>query len=258
MNYIKHVFYLISLLILSSMLFVSCSDEQEIDTLSKIEEEGKLRIGTDATYPPFETVNARTGEIEGFDIDLMGAICAEMGVEPEYIVTPFDGIIPGLLDHKYDVIISAMTMTPQRAEKVAFTDPYYWASQAIAVKSNERSIRSKKDLAGKKIGAQLGTTGEIVAKRIPEAEVISFDNIGAAFIDLENGKIDAIINDKPTTQRIISAKGGAKIVGEPLTSERYGIAVRPEDKKLLRRINSALAIIDVSGNLERLRSKWFK
>jgi glutamine transport system substrate-binding protein len=234
-----------------------CGGQKYADTLEKIKSEGVMRVGTDATYPPFETQN-RDGKLEGFDIDLMKKICAEMGVRPEFIVTPFDGIIPGLLDNKYDAVISAMTVTPERAQKVAFSNPYYWASQSIAVRSDERGIKSKRDLNGRKIGVQLGTTGEMVAKRIPDAEVISFDNIGAAFIDLSNGNLDAVINDRPTTERIIAAKGGAKIVGEPLTSERYGIAVRPEDKTLLMQINATLSVLEVSQELDQLQNKWFR
>lgn len=245
----------ISLLIIA---LAGCGREEYIDTLAKIEATGILRVGTDATYPPFETNNPESGQLEGFDIELMTEICKEIGVKPEFIVTPFDGIIPGLLEHKYDVIISAMTITPARARTVTFSDPYYWASQSIAVRSNEKRITGKDDLRGCRIGAQLGTTGEMVAKRIPDAEVISFDNIGAAFIDLANGNLDAVINDRPTTERIIAIKGGAKIVGEPLTSERYGIAVRTDDTKLLMKINSNLSIMEVSSRLQTIKDKWFK
>ncbi|MCP4633111.1 MAG: basic amino acid ABC transporter substrate-binding protein [candidate division Zixibacteria bacterium] len=251
LRFITLLFYTASVLILAV-----CSKQEFKDSWEKVQTEGILRVGTDATYPPFETQNPETGDLEGFDIELMTAICEEIGVTPEFIVIPFDGSISGLLKHKYEALISAMTITPQRAEKVAFSNPYYWASQSIAVRIDEKEIRSKENLPGKRIGVQLGTTGEMVAKRIPDAEVISFDNIGAAFIDLENGNVDAVINDLPTSTRVIKTKGGAKIIGKPLTSERYGIAVRPEDKRLLLKINNALAIIEVSGKLQEIKDKW--
>ena len=94
---------------------------------------GILRVGTDATYPPFEMVNTETGHIEGFDIDIMKAVCDVNGWKPQFIVTPFDGIISGLKGDKYDCIISAMTITPQRQAIVDFSEPYYLAGQVIAV-----------------------------------------------------------------------------------------------------------------------------
>ncbi|PJA26773.1 MAG: basic amino acid ABC transporter substrate-binding protein [candidate division Zixibacteria bacterium CG_4_9_14_3_um_filter_46_8] len=237
---------------------LACGGPKYSDTYDRIMAQKVMRIGTDATYPPFETMNVESGELVGFDIDLMTSICNQLGVKPDFIVTPFDGIIPGLLDDKYDIIISSMTITPKRAEKVAFTNPYYWASQTIAVRMNEENIKRKEDLYGRRLGAQLGTTGEMLAKRIPNAEVFSFDNIGAAFIDLANGKVDAVINDKPTSEKIIAIRGDAKIVGDPLTSEQYGMAVRKEDLRLLDKINSVLAELESSGAAERISEKWFK
>ncbi|MBD3233492.1 MAG: transporter substrate-binding domain-containing protein [candidate division Zixibacteria bacterium] len=258
MQQVKHAAIPIGFAVLIMIVLSSCSGGAKVSTYEKVISEGVLRVGTDATYPPFETKDIDSKNLIGFDIDLITKICSEMGIEPEFIVTPFDGIIPGLLEHKYDVIISAMTITPQRAQRVTFSNPYYWASQSIAVRADNWKIKSKDDLTGKRIGVQLGTTGEIVAKRIDDAEVISFENIGAAFIDLANGKVDAVINDKPTTQKIIKTKGGIKIVGESLTSERYGIAVRPADKRLLNEINSILSTLEISGELRQLKDKWFK
>lgn len=258
MQQVKLAVIVIGLAALLMIVLGSCSSDEKLSTYEKVISNGILRVGTDATYPPFETKDIDSESLIGFDIDLITEICSGMGVEPKFIVTPFDGIIPGLLEHKYDVIISAMTITPQRAQRVTFSNPYYWASQSIAVRADNWKIKGKEDLTGKPIGVQLGTTGEIVAKRMPDAEVISFENIGAAFIDLANGKVDAVINDKPTTQKIIKTKGGIKMVGKPLTSERYGIAVRPADKRLLNEINSILSTLEISGELGQLKDKWFK
>ncbi|HHI02578.1 MAG TPA: transporter substrate-binding domain-containing protein, partial [candidate division Zixibacteria bacterium] len=101
-----------------------------------------LRVGTDATYPPFEMVNTETGQPEGFDIDIMKAICRINGWTPEFIVTPFDGIISGLKGDKYDCIISAMTITEQRRAMVDFSESYYLAGQVIAVPPDDTIISS--------------------------------------------------------------------------------------------------------------------
>lgn len=242
-------------LLVGLSLILACSSAPQ-DTLEKIKRTGKFQIGTDATYPPFESKDTKTGEIVGFDIDLMKAICQKLGVQPDFVVVPFDGIIPGLNQRKYDAIISSFTITVAREEVVDFSEPYYVAGQAIAVPLGDTVVKSLTDLQGKRIGAQLGTTGEILAKQVADAEVISFDNISAAFIDMENVKLDAIINDKPTSQMIINVRRSAKIVGPLLTKESYGMAVRQGEIKLLEAINQALEQLKGEGVLEQLQQKW--
>lgn len=234
----------------------SCGSSTE-DGLARIKRTGVLRVGTDATYPPFEWIDTATGRVEGFDIDLVNEICKELGCRAEFIVVPFDGIIAGLNSGKYDMIASTFTITPERAREVAFSDPYYDGGQAIAVPIYDSLTFGPDDLKGKTIAVQLGTTGERRASQIPDAEVIAFENIGAAFIDMENGRVDAVINDKPTTELIIRQRGTAKIVGPTLTAEEYGLAVSHNDKELLAAINRALAKIKSDGRFEAIRAKWF-
>lgn len=217
----------------------------------------QLLIGTDATYPPFEMVNTATGRPEGFDIDIMKEICTINKWKPEFIVTPFDGIVSGLKSNKYHCIVSAMTITPQRKAVIDFSEPYYNAGQIIAVPVDDSTIQSVDDLRGKKVGVQLGTTGERYAKTLPGVSVFSFDNIGAAFIDMENGQIDAVLNDYPTTNEYIKLQGKAKTVGELLSEEQYGIAVNKGDTELLEKINSALKQIKETGKYKELESRWF-
>ncbi len=218
---------------------------------------GTLRIGTDATYPPFETVNTETGKPEGFDIDLITEICKINGWKPEFIVTPFDGMIPGLQSKKYDVAISSMTITPERQAVIDFSDPYYLAGQTLAVPLADNGIKSPDDLKGKRVGVQLGTTGELMAQKIPDAKVFSYDNIGAAFIDMQNGNLDAVLNDYPTTQAYIRAHSTAKTVGDILSKENYGIALRKDETELRSAINKALAEIRKNGTYRTLHMKWF-
>jgi len=220
-------------------------------------DEGILRIGTDATYPPFEMANTATGRLEGFDIDVITAVCERNGWKTEFIETPFDGIISGLKGDKYDCIISAMTITPQREAIVEFSQPYYLAGQVVAVPESDSLIRSVEDLKGKKVGVQLGTTGEKMAKSLSGLSVFSFDNIGAAFIDMENGQIDAVLNDWPTTREYIRLKGMAKTVGEILSRENYGIAVARGQDELLSLINAAIDSMRAEGIFTELELKWF-
>ena len=245
-----------SLIILVALFFLAgCGNDMKTG-YARIKQSGILRIGTDATYPPFEYNDDQTGQLIGFDIDLMKAICKELELRPEFIVVPFGGIIPGLRSNKYDCIISAMTITPERQEAVNFTSPYYNAGQSIAVPLENTSINTIEDLQGKKIGVQIGTTGEIMAKTIEDAEVISFNNIGAAFIDMENGHLDAVLNDAPTSLRAIRVRGKAKKVGPLLSAEQYGIAVDKSNSELLDILNKALEKTKDAGILDSLNSYW--
>ncbi len=238
---------------LAMFVLISCIQKETV----QLEERTVLRIGTDATYPPFETVNIESGQPEGFDIDLITEICKVNGWQTEFIVTPFSGIIPGLQNKKYDLVLSAMTITPKRAVVVDFSNPYYLAGQVVAVPLDNNTILSFDDVRGKKVGVQLGTTGELMAKKVDGIEVFSFDNIGSAFLDMQNGNLDAILNDFPTTQAYINRHKSAKTVGEILSSEFYGMAVRKGDKKLLEAVNSALALIKKDGRYQEIHLKWF-
>ena len=238
---------------LALLLIISCTQKEN----QQIDNRTILRIGTDATYPPFEIINTETGIPEGFDIDIITEICKINSWKTEIIVSPFSGIIPGLQNRKYDIVLSAMTITPKRAVVVDFSDPYYLAGQVVAVPVTNTTIESINDLKGKKVGVQLGTTGELMAKKMDGLQVFSYDNIGAAFIDMNNGNLDAVLNDFPTTSVYIKKHGTVKKVGEILSSEYYGMAVRKGDTTLLNAINSALHQIKSDGRYNKLHLKWF-
>jgi polar amino acid transport system substrate-binding protein len=236
------------------LLVPACSNEST-DTLDRIQTDGVLQIGTDATYPPFETFDSETGEIVGFDVDLIRLIAGRLGVRAEFQVVPFDGILAALRAGKYDAVISALTITEERARRVLFSRPYYAAGQSIVVRSDSPVSRPD-DLKGERIGVQLGTTGERAAQRISYAEVVSFDAIGAALIDLRIGRLDAVIADTPTAALFCRKHSEIQIVGKPITEESYGIAFRLEDEKLRKSIDRILDELEKSGRLEQLRLRW--
>ena len=213
-----------------------------------------LFVGTDATYRPFE-FQERAGVFEGYDIDLIQAIGKELGRPVEMRNGPFNDLISGLKAEKYDVIISCLSITPERAKEIAFSDPYYDAGQIIAVRADEAKIAGRADLKGKKIGAQQATTGETEAKALG-GTVKSYETIDLAFQDLANGQIDAIVNDEPVSRWLVAKRPGFKLVGEVFTKEQYGIGVRKADAALLADINRALKKLRDSGELTRLCEKW--
>lgn len=236
---------------------LSCGGAPE-DTLERARTTGVLRVGTDATYPPFETVDPATGSPVGFDIDLVRAMAGRLGLRAEFTIVPFDGIIPGLKAGKYDLVVSAMTITPERAAQVRFTEPYAVAGQSVVVAAGEGTpvFTGAPDLAGRRIGCQLGTTGEMEAKKIPHASVVSFDAIGSAFRDLQNGNLDAVIADTPTARLFIRDHPGLRLAGAPLTREEFGMAVRPSDGRFLEALNQVLRELRENGERARLETQW--
>lgn len=217
----------------------------------------KIRVATDASWPPFEMVNESTKQIEGFDVDLMNAIAANAGLQVEFVNVAFDPLLAGMAQCQYDASISAMTITDERKQSMAFSDPYFEAGQIITVQANNTDITGKDSLTGKTLGAQIGTTGAIEAGKIPGATAKTYDDIGLAFQDLINGQVDAVIADTPLALGYVG-KNPTKIktVGEPFTDENYGIAVCKNKPELVAKINEGLAKAKADGVIDQLTKKW--
>lgn len=216
-----------------------------------------LRVATDATWRPFEFVDENQ-QIVGFEIDLFREVAKRAGYETTFENPGWDALIPGLHAKDYDVLVSSMSITPERAEKVAFSDPYYQVAQVIAVREDRQGIETLDDLKGKSIGAQRGTTGAAKAKEVAGADVKEYETIDLAILDLKNGSIDAVVNDEPATRAIAKEKGGIRLVGVPLTKEEYGFAFRKEDAEVVKKINAALAEVKRDGTYDALRKKWLE
>jgi His/Glu/Gln/Arg/opine family amino acid ABC transporter permease subunit len=225
-------------------------------TLERIRSEGVLRIGTDATYPPLESKGS--DGFEGFDIDLGNAIGKELGVQVEWTNSSFDGIFPALLSKKFDLVMSSVTITPERKAKMGFSRPYYNAGQIIVVRSGGEEFRSFKALTGKQVGVQINTTGQFVLERQGGVSIRKYNSIDLALSDLQNGRLDAVVSDAPVVRYMVR-KGfsGLKAVGEPLTEEYYGIVMRKEDEDLQKAVNEALERIAERGEYARLHRRWF-
>lgn len=243
------VFLLVGVLFVTGTVFAA-------STLEKIKKTGKLKVALNATFPPFEFFDNDKKEYMGFDIDVAHAIAEELGVEAEIINTAWDGIIPGLLSKQYDVIISAMTITEERAKKVTFSDPYYYAGQIIVLREDQETIENPENLSGKKVGVQIGTTGDFAVSEIEGTEVVRYDTIDLAIAALQNKNIDAVVSDAPTMASYVKAKEGIKLSGDIFTTEEYGIAMRQEDTELHEAVNAALATLKESGKMQELMDTW--
>jgi lysine-arginine-ornithine-binding protein len=224
--------------------------------LQRVRQSGELRIGTDATYPPFET--AEGGKFSGFDIDLGNAIARELGVRATFVNASFDGIFPALQNGTFDAVMSAVTITEDRSKTMLFSDPYYDAGQLIVVKSDVQGVTTVDDLRGKKVGVQINTTGQYELEKKQGVEVAKYNTIDLAMLDLKNGRIDAVVSDAPTVRYMIRQSfRELKTVGKPFTEEKYGIALAQESDDLRQAVNAALKKIRESGEYNQIHQAWF-
>jgi polar amino acid transport system substrate-binding protein len=218
----------------------------------------KIRVATDATYPPFESVNDQTKAIEGFDIDFMNAIAKKENLDIEFVNVGFDPLLAGMAQGTYDVAISAITITDDRKKDMLFSDPYFAAGQIITVQKSNTTITGKDNLTGK-VGVQLGTTGAMEVEKMTGITIKTYDDIGLAFQDLMNGQTVAVVCDNPVAMQYVAKNPDKlKIAGDVFTDEHYGIAVAKDKADLLAKINAGIKAVKSEGLIEQLTEKWTK
>lgn len=221
------------------------------------------KVAMEPTFPPFDTINEETQELDGFDVDLMNAIAEDQGFKLEWVNMGFDGLIPALQAGNIDIIASGMNASKERREMVDFSTTYYDSGLVVAVKAGNTTIKSVDDLTpDMKAGGQIGTTGADLATelfdsgKIKEAKI--YNGLDVAVMDLQNGNIDALINDLPVTKAYMDAKPGTiEIVGDVLNAESYGYAVQKGNKELLDKINKGMQNLKDSGKFDEIYAKWF-
>jgi len=243
-------------LLLASVLLAAASCAKK--------EPAKITIATDATWPPMEMVDTNKN-IVGFDIDLMNAAAKAGGFSVEFKNTAWDGIFAGLENGKYDAVMSSVTINDERKKTMDFSIPYINAGQILVVKSEVNGVTKLDDLKGKTVGAQIGTTGAFEIDKVKAADKMNektYDDIGLAFEDLVNGRIDAVVCDNPTAANYAlqndKYKGKLKIVGERFTEEYYGVAVKKGNAKVLDVINAGLKKVLDAGENKAIEDKWLK
>lgn len=216
-----------------------------------------LIIGTDPTDPPMEYLNQQGGMV-GYSIDLGYRLGNELGRKVEFRNVQWENIFTQLLDKKIDIIISSVTITDERKQKYAFSEPYINAGQVI-VSSKNNPIQKVENLAGKRIIVARNTTNEKEALKYTDSNlVIRYDSLIDATKDLAQGKADAMISDLVLAQSLIKPYENLVISSDPFTNESYGIVARKEDAELVTNINHALAALRVQGYLTDLKQKWLE
>ncbi|MDD4731618.1 MAG: glutamine ABC transporter substrate-binding protein GlnH [Desulfovibrio sp.] len=222
---------------------------------------GPLIVATDTNFPPFEFKDPATGQHTGFDVELWDAIAKEMGMEYNLQPMDFNGIIPGLQSGQIDVGIAGMTIKPERAEVVDFSDPYYNAGLLVLVRADNDTINGIEDLNGLVVSTKTGTTSEDYVKAHAQAkEVKLFPNNDAMFMELLTGGADAVMFDSPVIADFMNkaGKGLVKVVGPLYQGQSYGIAFPKGSTEMVQKVNAALAELRENGTYRELYLKWFQ
>lgn len=227
-------------------------------SLSACAKPAVVRVATDATFNPFEYTD-ETGNLIGFDIDLMNAIAERADFEFEWVNVPFDSVLAGLSECQYEAAIAAIGISEERKASMLFSIPYLDSGMIVVVNAATTDINSLADLDGKKVAAQLGTTGEMEAQTIPNVDYKPYDSYELAFLELANKGVDAVIADNPVALGYIAANPDKiKAVGEVFNNEQYGIAICKKDADLQAKIDKALQELIDEGYIAELAQKYIK
>jgi polar amino acid transport system substrate-binding protein len=224
---------------------------------------GKLTTCTHLPYPPFQSKDA-TGKVVGFDVALVDLVAQKLGVTQEIIDTPFEGIKSGqdLNTGKCDLAAAGMTITEERKQVLAFSDPYFDATQALVVLAG-KPYRTLADLKGKRLGVQGETTGEeYVRNQVKQngldVEVVSYKDLGSEQQALATGQIEAAVGDLPVWNDYLKNNPGKVTVPTGFdTGEKYGFALRKDgDPDLLRTVNEVLGQARTDGTYDKIYAQW--
>lgn len=220
-----------------------------------------IKVATDATWPPMEMVDS-SKQIIGYDIDFLNAVAKEAGITVEFKNTAWDGIFAGLDSGQYDAIISSVTITNERKAKYDFTDAYTSIGQILVVPKTDKNAKTIADLKGKKVGAQIGTTGAMEVKKVAGVESKTYDEVGLAFEDMAAGRISGVVCDEPVAAHFAlqkkEYKDKFKIVGKAFTKEGYGIVVKKGNKELVALLNKGIKAVKAKKLDAKIHTKWVK
>ncbi|AJY77481.1 hypothetical protein VN24_03830 [Paenibacillus beijingensis] len=244
----------------------SADSESAANLLEKIKQSGMVTVGTEAAYEPFEYI--QDGKIVGYGSDILAYIVEQLGVKVEQKDLPFQGILPGLEAKQFDFVATAVSITPERAEKYGMTVPIADGTVAVLKRKGDDSIKSPEDIAGKIVGTQLGSGQLKALKEYDETlkkdkgkgtkEIKEYVAYPEAYQDLANGRVDAVVNTKANLASILKKQPDTFEMVDTFGNKMWiSWVVRKEDKELLDFINEKILEMKSSGKLAELQTKWF-
>lgn len=250
------------LMALTVLCCFSCSKKVEKGEFTV--QKGKLLVAMEVGYPPFEYYDNDGTTPKGFDVLLGAEIAKRLGLQVEYIDTAWDGIFAGLDTDRYDVVMSAATITEERLQKFDFSAPYIGNGQAIILKKDSTlPIAKMADLNGMKVGYQAETTSDFYAKKVSAAEgwtyvENAYDKVMNAYDDLKFGRIDAVVSDSlVAVDYLAPADTQFKQVWMGTPDEYFGVCMKKGNKALQDKVNAAIADIKADGTMKKIYEEVF-
>ncbi len=219
-----------------------------------------LIAGTEGTYPPYES-RGKTGELEGFDIELVETVAARLGKKVQWVDMAFDSLIPAIMTGKIDIVAAGMSATEDRAKRVNFSSPYE-ISFSCFVTRVENPPKDTDELAGKVVAVQIGTVQETFARSLGNVEVRTYQKFDDCVREVALGRVTATLMDIPVAAKFIEAKDfkGKVLIAfkKQITGADKAIAMSKKDPELTAAVSKVVSEMEASGELQALRDKWFK
>lgn len=252
---------LLAILTIGAALWVLLAPAQTVkdQTWERIQQDGLMRVGMDASYPPFEFFDQQ-GNLAGFDVDLARELAGRFGVNVDFVIISFDGLYDALRIQRVDLILSALPLDPRLTEDVTYSHAYFNAGQVLVVREDDAEVAGVEDLAARKVGVEWGSMGDVEARQLlrrMEFELFPYPTPEDALAALCSDEIDAVIVDTVSAHQFSNQRNGIKIVGPPVTDDPYVIATLLGSYVLQERLNEAILEMSASGYLDQLRVKWF-
>lgn len=251
-----------TLVVAASVALIGCNSKEKANEPNVTSsEDAVLRIATEGAYAPFNFTNP-DGSLGGFDIDIANALCAKMQRKCEISAQSWDGIIPALKTGKFDAIVSAMSVTPERSQQIDFSEPYFVNSLVFLTKKDSSFEPSSAEVIEKtKITAQRSTiSSQWLTQTYPNSKPQLYDTLDNAFIDLGNGRAEAMISDKLPALTWLKSELGQnfKVVGDEIDiDDKISVAVDKGNTDLLDKFNKALAEIQADGTYQKIVIEHF-
>lgn len=245
------------------VVFILSACSSPVDpTWERLQSTGILRVGMDASFPPFESI-AADGSLVGLDVDLAREVSNRLGLEAQFVANlPYDGLFDALKAERIDIVVSALAINPSRLEDYAYSRVYFDAGYVLVSRVGQRSVRSMSDLSGHSLAVVMGTEGDRVgrhwARRLAGLLVVQYRTPGQALGALAKGETDVALVDHVSALQAVGEEEDLVIVGEPVIEIPYACAVRDDSVRLLQAVNKALVAMEEDGTLEALISKWLK
>lgn len=223
-------------------------------TWDDIKKSGTIKIATEGAFPPFNLLKGK--QLTGFEVDLANQLAKDMGLKVEWITQPFDNLLIGLNQDRYDFVIASHGITPERLKAVDFANPHYCTGGAIV--THPGGPMTADALKGKSVAVQVGTTYLENVKKVPGVgDVKTFPKDTDAQAALMAGRVDAWVGDKFTGIDFVKAQKGKAVQGALLFKEKIGMAVKKGNASLLKELNSALAKALSDGTYAKLSTQYF-